>query len=85
MSLARGHYDVRLSAKQENDKISELVRELGTAKPDNRLSKVMLAHDLIAKWSRDIRSSNWKSKDLDWFTMLNGVCEGIAEALKAQD
>jgi hypothetical protein len=75
---------VRLSAKQDNDKICEFVREIGTAKADARLSKVMLCHDMIAAWSRDVAGSSWRSsQDIDWFAMLNGVCDGLTEAIAA--
>jgi adenylate kinase family enzyme len=84
MSFARGHFDVRLSAKQDNDKICEFVREIGAAKADARLSKVMLCHDMIAAWSRDVAGSSWRSsQDIDWFAMLNGVCDGLTEAIAA--
>jgi hypothetical protein len=69
-------------AKDENDQISDFVREVGTAQTDSRLSKVILCHDMLVDWSRDIGNSDWKkSNDADWFTMLKCVCDGLAEAV----
>jgi hypothetical protein len=82
MSFARGHFDVRLSAKHENDRISDFVREVGTAQVDGRLSKVILCHDMLVDWSRDVGNSDWKkSEDADWFAMLSSICNGLAEAV----
>jgi hypothetical protein len=85
MSVARGHYDVRLSPKHQNDIINEHVDRIGSAKANDRLTKVILAHDLITKWTQDISNTDWKTQSIDWFEMLTNVCEGIDEATNADD
>ena len=85
MSVARGHYGIRISPKHENDKISEFVDQLGNAKAHERLSKVMLAHDLIINWAQDVQTPDWQKQDVDWLEVLQRVCQGIDEAKKASD